>query len=271
MRSGYTAPLRLMLLPVLAVAVSCAPAGTLVSPSSDVERSYELCAVETASTGSVMIEAGRVFTVPTYSLTTRFDPPTVTAGIGRSTTFDTVSVDSYWEARRDVDGGYFLVAPSSYIGTNPLLHISDNGKIQDGWVEKTAPNDRRMTRHGLPDRRSSELSRFRRKGRLSSRSCMPAVRTRPFGSRIGNISMDCNALTTLSVSPTTSLSRTRSRSARSRWKCVRPPIARSASGCLRTAGCRGCRIGRAFGAFWLHRSGPVLCSCAKLLPLPHRR
>ena len=136
MRSGYTAPLRLMLLPVLAVAVSCAPAGTLVSPSSDVERSYELGAVETASTGTAMIEAGRVFTVPTYSPTRPFAPPDINSGVGRGTRFDTVSVDTYWEVRRDVDGGYFLVPPSSYIGTNPLLHISDNGKIQDGWVRE---------------------------------------------------------------------------------------------------------------------------------------
>lgn len=136
MRSGYTAPLRLMLLPVLAVAVSCAPAGTLVSPSSDVERSYELGAVETASTGTAMIEAGRVFTVPTYSPTRPFAPPDIDSGVGRGTRFDTVFVDTYWEVRRDVDGGYFLVPPSSYIGMNPLLHISDNGKIQDGWVRE---------------------------------------------------------------------------------------------------------------------------------------
>ena len=79
-----------------------------------------------------MIEAGRVFTVPTYSPTRPFAPPDINSGVGRGTRFDTVSVDTYWEVRRDVDGGYFLVPPSSYIGTNPLLHISDNGKIQDG-------------------------------------------------------------------------------------------------------------------------------------------
>jgi len=134
MRSGYTPYLWLMLLPVFAVAVSCAPAGTLVSPSPDVERSYELGAVETASTGSVMIEAGRVFTVPTYSPTGRFDAPEITAGVGRVRRFDTISVDTYWEVRRDVDSGYFLALPSGYTETNSFLHISESGEIQDGWV-----------------------------------------------------------------------------------------------------------------------------------------
>ena len=71
-----------------------------------------------------------------YSPTRPFAPPDINSGVGRGTRFDTVSVDTYWEVRRDVDGGYFLVPPSSYIGTNPLLHISDNGKIQDGWVRE---------------------------------------------------------------------------------------------------------------------------------------
>lgn len=134
MRSGGIPYLGFLVLPFLALVVSCAPAGVAVSPSIDVEKSYELGAVETASTGSAMIEAGRVYTVPTFSPTTQYAPPDITAGVGRGARFDTVSVDTYWEVGRKTEDAYFLDPPSSYTEKHMFLHIDEEGKIRDGWV-----------------------------------------------------------------------------------------------------------------------------------------
>mgnify|MGYP000282325422 CR=1 FL=1 len=114
----------------------CGASGTMIQPSTETVKSYEIGETYEANTGSAIVRGGRIQTRPTFTPTETFTPPG--RGIGESES-PPMKPGQMWRAVSRLDGGGYLLAPPDSYPHNNEMGINADGSVGEvGWNGKFA-------------------------------------------------------------------------------------------------------------------------------------